>query len=181
MEALVAQVSETGRNDFAVAEVAELAGVSPRTVYRHFPTRDDLIEAIVDHVDQCARPEMPNGPEDLPRHLTELFAWFEDNAEMIEASHVAGLGREVRAAGRKRRGDQSRDWIDEWAAALPEAERLRAWGVFRAMIGSQSWRTMRRELGLSPEQATDAMQWVLGLMLDDLRKRSAELGGEEDE
>jgi AcrR family transcriptional regulator len=44
--ALVEQVADAGLNDFSVPKVAKRAGVSVRTVYRYFPNRDDLLDAV---------------------------------------------------------------------------------------------------------------------------------------
>lgn len=41
--------------DPSVAEIADEAGLARMTVYRHFPSRDDLIEAIIDRVDRIAK------------------------------------------------------------------------------------------------------------------------------
>ena len=39
IEALVAQLNERGAFDFSYFELARRAGVSVRTIYRHFPPR----------------------------------------------------------------------------------------------------------------------------------------------
>jgi TetR/AcrR family transcriptional regulator len=39
---------ETGGWDFTVKEVSERAGVSLQTLYRHFPTKDDLLLAVLE-------------------------------------------------------------------------------------------------------------------------------------
>ena len=38
-----------GRPDASVDEIARTAGVSRQTVYAHFPTRDALIDAVIEH------------------------------------------------------------------------------------------------------------------------------------
>jgi AcrR family transcriptional regulator len=38
-----------GRPDASVDEIARAAGVSRQTVYAHFPTRDALIDAVIEH------------------------------------------------------------------------------------------------------------------------------------
>ena len=42
LDAVVVQLGEAGPFDFSYFEVARRSGVAVRTIYRHFPTRDDL-------------------------------------------------------------------------------------------------------------------------------------------
>ncbi len=47
-------LTERGYDATTVADVAEAAGVSPMTVYRHFPTKEDLV--LVDEIaGSCSR------------------------------------------------------------------------------------------------------------------------------
>ena len=51
LDALAAVITETGGLGFSVQQVAERAGVTHRTVYNHFPTRDALNDALAEHVE----------------------------------------------------------------------------------------------------------------------------------
>jgi len=173
VDGLIEQLDDTGRSDFAMNEVAERAGVSVRTIYRHFPTREDLLDAVQDRIDRSAVRIPPSSGRELPGHIDRLLEWFEAHPELIEASHVTDLGREVRQHSRRRRSAHTRDLIDEWLGDLTEDERVIVFGAFRAFVSSATWRTMRSELAMSPEQTRDSIQWVLGLMLDDIERRLA--------
>ncbi len=171
VDALVAQTAEVGRADFSIAEVAERAGVAERTVYRYFPTREAMLDAINREADTGARAIAMRDPADMVEHFHALFAWFEANPQLVEASHVSNVGREVRAHGRRVRGERTRQIL---AAMLPDVDdevRLRAFAAFRTMFGSMTWRTMRHELGLTADQTRDAVEWVLRLVLDDLARQ----------
>jgi AcrR family transcriptional regulator len=69
--------------DASLDEVAKRAGVGPGTLYRHFPTRENLIDAImqswVDSVEQAADKAL--AAEGSPRDL--LMAWFEEYVRLI--------------------------------------------------------------------------------------------------
>lgn len=171
VDALIAQAAEVGRTDFSIAEVATRAGVAERTVYRHFPTREAMLDAINHAADVGPRAIALRDPDDLVEHFHALFAWFEDNPQLIEATHVTRVGREVRAHGRRQRGERTREILDVALAELDDAARLRAFAAFRTMFGSATWRTMRHELGLTAEQTRDAVEWVLRLVLDDLARQ----------
>jgi AcrR family transcriptional regulator len=46
LDAAVSIVDESGLSSLSVTEAALRAGVSRPTVYKHFPTRDDLVAAV---------------------------------------------------------------------------------------------------------------------------------------
>src|SRR4051794_9851224 len=61
----------------SVGEVAELAGVAERTVYRHFPTRDALFDGLQLHVAEQIRTRRGgalHSPDDLADAARHAFA-----------------------------------------------------------------------------------------------------------
>jgi AcrR family transcriptional regulator len=69
--------------DASLDEVAKRAGVGPGTLYRHFPKRENLIDAImqvwVDSVEQAAEKALAS--EGSPRDL--LMTWFVEYVRLI--------------------------------------------------------------------------------------------------
>ena len=84
--------------DASLDEVAKRAGVGPGTLYRHFPTRDALLDAImqswVDRVDESVEKALAH--EGSPRDL--LLAWFESYAALISL-HKGGPAKITSAMG----------------------------------------------------------------------------------
>ena len=84
--------------DASLDEVAKRAGVGPGTLYRHFPTRDALLDAImqswVDRVDEAVEKALAH--EGSPREL--LLAWFESYAALISL-HKGGPAKITSAMG----------------------------------------------------------------------------------
>src|SRR4030095_12883026 len=52
LDAMVDVIMETDGIGFSVQAVADRAGVSHRTIYNHFPTRESLCDAFSDYVDE---------------------------------------------------------------------------------------------------------------------------------
>ena len=52
LEAMVDVIMETNGIGFSVQAVADRAGVTHRTIYNHFPTREALCDAFSDYVDE---------------------------------------------------------------------------------------------------------------------------------
>ncbi len=74
--------------DATVDEIAELSGVSPRTIFRHYESHDLLIAATVkDMFDAGARPI-----ENLPSHTDDLDGWLETLAVAAHTRNVEILG-----------------------------------------------------------------------------------------
>lgn len=78
--------------DASLDEIARRAGVGPGTLYRHFPKRENLIDAVmqawVDRVDAAADVAIERGG--APRD--QLLAWFEDYLGLITL-HKGGAAR----------------------------------------------------------------------------------------
>lgn len=84
--------------DASLDEVAKRAGVGPGTLYRHFPKRENLIDAImqswVESVDEAADKALVT--EGSPRDL--LLAWFEGYVRVISL-HKGGPAKITTAMG----------------------------------------------------------------------------------
>ena len=84
--------------DASLDEVARRAGVGPGTLYRHFPKRDDLLDAVmqswVDGVNEAAEKALAH--EGSPRDL--LVAWFEAYVALISL-HKGGPAKITSALG----------------------------------------------------------------------------------
>ena len=84
--------------DAPLDEIAKKAGVGAGTLYRHFPTRDVLIDAVmkawVDKVDDATAKAIAH--EGGPREV--LLNWFETYVELISA-HKGGPAKLTSAIG----------------------------------------------------------------------------------
>ena len=84
--------------DAPLDEIAKQAGVGPGTLYRHFPTRENLIDAVmqawVEQVNDAAEKALAH--EGGPRE--RLMAWFEDYAERLR-SHRGSASKITAALG----------------------------------------------------------------------------------
>src|SRR6202142_2439077 len=85
--AAMAAVAQHGF-DTTVEQIAELSGVSPRTIFRHYGTHDRLIaETVRDMFEACGRyPEagsprdiddLPDWIDGLPQEVADVDAWLE--------------------------------------------------------------------------------------------------------
>ncbi len=177
LDAVVVQLGEAGPFDFSYFEVARRSGVAVRTIYRHFPTRDDLFDALSRRVNRAVGFEYPRTREALAGLVRGLFPAFERHAAVINAQMLGGLSR-VRARSRSKRAGMMQEVL---GAALPHlpAERLRAVaGLFTCMISATTWTRLRDEHGLDPAAGGEVTAWAIdalwrALEVEDDRARKA--------
>lgn len=99
VDAVVAVVSERGDADFSVPEIAKASGVSLRTVYRYFPTRQHLVDAVAAVGDHVAATDLPAAEltlGDLDPWLGEAWRALLAREAFIRAQHASPNGAEIR-------------------------------------------------------------------------------------
>lgn len=121
-------------------EIARRAGVGAGTVYRHFPTKEALFEAIV--VDNLhAQAEQARSLLDDPEPAAALAGFFR---QMVErgagnrafADALTRAGVDLSATGASRAGE---DFLDALGALLARAQRA---GVVRAELTAKHVKAM---------------------------------------
>src|SRR5215472_1572236 len=89
LEALVDLVVERPLADFSLQDVADRAGVSLRTVYRHFASREALLEALLPWVAQQISTtggfQFPVTADDIADQVTAKFIALEKYARLFLA------------------------------------------------------------------------------------------------
>src|SRR5688572_3281127 len=100
--ALILKTVERSLNDHSLGElslatVAREAGITERTVYRHFATREQLLEATWTAVNEAIGiKEFPRTAEELIERPKKLFPAFDQRGEAIRAMLASPQGRELR-------------------------------------------------------------------------------------
>jgi AcrR family transcriptional regulator len=150
--------------------VAREAGVGIGTLYRHFPTREDLVEAVylseLERLVTAAPTLLAGGPADLA-----LRVWMDRFADWVEGKQgMTGTLRAMFADGaivRSEMQDRLAATIGEFLSAGAAAGTLRddveATDVLRSLIGLISVG------GAGPERSS--LERTFDLLLDGLRHR----------
>jgi AcrR family transcriptional regulator len=161
---------------FSMQEVADRAGVSLRSVYRHYPGRKQLFEALYDWV--STRLEVPallrsvTTVEDLPSLAAPLFARFDSEAPLVRASVLASLALGTQPATR---AEWDRDAFAIFRAEMPNLasdEARRAWALVRLLFTSRVWLSLSERFGLDTASAAEAIEWAARVLLEDLQRRN---------
>ena len=170
VEALVDLYRE-GRYDPSAAEVAERAGLSPRSLFRYFDDADDLTRAAIEHHHRLARPLLridaaPTDPlahriERLVEARLELWSAVAPSARVgrMKAPVSALLADELRRNRRLLR----RQIEDLFAGEL--AERPWLLGPLDVLCSFESVELLLHDHRLSRARASAALLETLGTLL----------------
>jgi AcrR family transcriptional regulator len=176
LEALVEQLADAGLDDFSIPRLADRAGVSLRTVYRYFPTRDALLDACEDFIEGIVDFPPPTNPDELADAAEWLFPLFDKHEVLILAQHETPPGRAVRARGRSRRAEGYRDALQDATSHLTKTEARAALAIVGRLLSSATWKEFRAEHGMSGRESGKAVSWALRTLLADLRASNVAAG-----
>ncbi len=177
LEAVVRVLLDEGVYAFTVKNVATRAHVAHRTVYRHYPTREALIEGVAETLEQRPFPvaleEAFATPDAAEQTIRTVYAGFEETSEWTRAIVVAttALGQELKS--RTRRTQSIASAIAIAFPALDASTHRRAGVTLRALGGSRHWHTLVHDMGMTPREAVDAAAWNARTLVEDLARRNA--------
>lgn len=172
LRALGEQILSSRPGEFSLPEVAERAGVSVRTVYRHFGSREQLIEALQEYVVRRATPQPPMTIEELLAFPPTLFAVFDAHAQWVEAMVRAGPGSAVRAAGRPGRIALFRALTAPVVATLPPEDALAVQALVKHLVSAETWLAMREALGADGASAGRAVSRTIRALFAEIKETS---------
>jgi AcrR family transcriptional regulator len=148
LDALVAQMVTDGRQDFSLQEAADRAGVSLRTLYRHFPNRDAVLAAMADWaVEQLGTLPYPQSPAEIPALVRQAFPRFEANAELVAAMLLSQPGKALRANTRARRVEAIAKAIEPALAGLPDEVASGRRALIQFLVNAEVWQALREQFG----------------------------------
>jgi len=173
LQALTEQLAEDGLNEFNIPRVARRAGVSVRTVYRYFPTREALLDALQIWIDErILDTPCPKTSDELIFLPVAQFRQFDIHVPLVLAQIASPAGLEVQARGRRKRLEAYRSALKEVTGHLSEEETRAALAVVSRLFRSTTWKDFRKEFGMTGEESGRAVSWALRTLIEDLRRRN---------
>lgn len=185
LETLAEMVATDGLVDLSIRDLANRAEMSERTVYRHFPDRDSLFEALIDKTAteldwDSAEDRLGIGSyADIVDAIPAVFESFEreETATRVAVQLANVLGR-VSDDG-KRRNDRHRVLLERHLPDLDPDSRERLFALLRVVMSSRTWLRLEDEFGYDASVSGPMVAWVIRLMLDDVARTGIVPGGPE--
>lgn len=171
LNAVAEAIGESGAIDFSMQEVADRAGVTHRTVYNHFPTREALNDAFAVHVErQLATAGLPPdkslAPDQLTARLGEFYAVFDARQRHVHAYALLMLASRAPAKITRRRTAAMQALIRAQAKLRPEVSARQVTAAVRMFFSTIGWHVLIEQMGLSPEEAAATGKWATQALLD---------------
>ncbi|MFI6144389.1 TetR/AcrR family transcriptional regulator [Streptomyces sp. NPDC051109] len=146
----------------SIAAIADRAGVTRLTVYRHFPDETALFEACSGHwlsLQRLPRPEVWGAFEDpferLTAGLTDIYRFYRSGEQMLTL--VIRDQHAVPQPIREAREELTRKYVEALAGAWTEAESPVRRAVIGHAVAFSTWRSLCREQGLADREAVEVM------------------------
>jgi AcrR family transcriptional regulator len=166
LEAAMTAIRKEGLEALTIAQVAKDAGITDRTVYRHFQTREDLLKAVWARMQsRIGLGGFPQTVEGLLAAPAALFPRFDAQEGAVRASMYSQAGREVRASANRERQQAMQACVAQALPELDEAARRRRAAVIQMIGSSHGWACLKDYWGLDTDQAARAATEAIAILL----------------
>lgn len=167
LDALVEVLAE-GVDTLSVPAVAERAGVSVGTVYRHFGDKAGMLKALMPYTQTRSGIEIGSTPESLDEMretVGQVFRHFENTDDLLRAAFASRIGREVRIKGSTERLQLMKEAFQQLEPGLESNQLDHMAKLVLILTTSEAYQQWKDRLGLSPEEAADEVLWAIETLI----------------
>jgi len=157
---------------FSHEAIAKKAGMGARTVYRYFPSRAELLQALWERLRATTGIRFPQAEEEVVPFIRGMFQRFEDHEAMVRAVIHSDIGMEVRKTGAIRGRTDLTKSLSKTLSGLPPRRQAQVIAIFLTLYSGNFWQTLRDRGGLSGPDAQEAAAWALEALLDTARSEA---------
>jgi AcrR family transcriptional regulator len=162
LEAALEVAAEAPAEPLSVRATAKRAGMSERTVFRYFATREDLVTAAAGAFERRLNlPQAPDSLEGLVAYPEALYGCFEEHGTFIRAALPSELSQRLRGKAAVERRRAIAALIDRLAPECPEADRRIAAANIHYHLVASTWHYYRVHFDFSPEEAVQSARTVI--------------------
>jgi AcrR family transcriptional regulator len=170
----VAQLLQDGE-ELTFARVATAAGVSERTVYRHFPNRDALMAAVYswanDRVGFEGTP--PATVTEMTAMVRQVFPGFDAVAPVVDELLTSAEGRRARLSELDARRRAAETVVADAAPALDATTQRQVAAVVQVLGTAAVWQALRDFWDMDGAEAGDAVAAVIERLLTSTTSKGA--------
>lgn len=153
--------------DFSMAQVAAKVGISVRTVFRHFASRDELVAAFGAWYEQEMLPfQSLASVHQLPDIFARSAREMHRRPALSRAIAMSSVGRDAMTGFNALVLHQLQDAVETEFDGATEAERRRLVAGLHYLDSITSYVVLHDDLGLSGDEVGEVVGWMMRLAID---------------
>jgi AcrR family transcriptional regulator len=156
LDVAMRMLSNGALDSFSRESIARAAGMGARTVYRHFPDRAELLQALWLRLRDGTDIKFPAREEDVVSFVRSVFHAFDDHESVVWAVLSSAAGMEVREQGDVEGRSAFAQSLNALLAGFGTTERARTIALFVAIYSAPFWQLLRDRGGLTGPEAQEA-------------------------
>ena len=175
LAAVLDLVTEGSLDELSVPAVAQRSGVSVATIYRYFPTRDELLAAAAAEPSRQAlsQPPAPRpNDDDLATFQRAMWHDFASNLPLLRHQIASTAGRELRTARLDRSRSSLAGYIERHGIDPQSRSGERLISLLLLINGSLALVELHDRQGLDVDEALDRSLWALRALIQATRQES---------
>jgi AcrR family transcriptional regulator len=170
VEAVVAELESKAVDEISMGEVAAAAGMSLRTLYRHFPDRAALLHASGEHLyGSLGVPVDIPAAEDISTSFLEAARRLSARPALARALVQTTAGRAARSAARGQRVDAIRTALRPLTDRSDPETARRCTAVIAHLCSAASWVSVADDSGIDDAEAQEAVAWAIETLVAALK------------
>jgi AcrR family transcriptional regulator len=158
------RVMADGFAGVSIPNVAREAGVSVPTVYRHFRTKQDLLDALHPYLMRRSGITMPDPPKtlgEIRQGVIDYLGHLDSLDDFSRAVLASPASDEARARSMARRFDVFRPAVESIDVPISDADRDRILRLIVLLTSSPALRLLHDHLAASAEDVAEDVDWFV--------------------
>ena len=167
-------LTEESPATLSMPRVADRAGISLRTLYRYFPTKEALVDAAGETL--FVSPDAVGGRVDLANlaeYMRLQWAQFTNSVAAVRAQHMTPAGRALRDSRLPRARASVRTALVEEGIALTDADLDLLTDLVVALLSSSMYLELVDRLGRSEDDAARIAAFAVYALVDHAKSEGA--------
>ena len=170
LEAVGRCLEDVELSDLTFTQVARAAGLGERTIYRHFPNKEALLDGWWRaHKARIGQESFPDTLAALLNFPPRAFPAFDEDAEIIKGTILSPQGRAMTLARNDARQAAIRTAVSAEISDLSEEKVLEICAIVQLLQSATAWLTMRDYWGLSGTQSGQAASRAIQAIIHSAR------------
>lgn len=154
----------------SVPAVARRSGISIATIYRHFPTKEALLDAAATSVDEATRTWLGDEAivpgQNLGEFLSRMWSELAQHVPALRASQLSTMGRDLRARRSQRRLDDAVRGLSQSGVDLDSARGQRLLRLVLVLTSSSTFLEQVDRLDMPVDEAAADVVWAIETLVD---------------